>query len=160
MHLDITDLIAADHRAIEELFGALGDDRDDSFIVMHRLIDELSAHITAEQQILLPALRDIVPGGAAMANAGQDEHKEMRTALAQLESSHPGEADFDTALRKLVADMQTHVTAAENSLIPALRAVIGEEKMRELGDIYDQVKQTVPSGLSEPPATGPTFTIT
>ena len=33
--------------------------------------DHLSAHITAGQQILLPALRDIVPGGGRRLRPGE-----------------------------------------------------------------------------------------
>lgn len=151
MHLDLADLITADHHAIEELLGALETpDRHDRFQLLHRLIDELSAHITAKEQILCPALRDIVPGGAAMANEAQKQHDAMRKALVKLADGRPGDADFESTLRALATEVRDQVPEEENAVVPALRAVIGEDKMRELGDIYDGVKQTTPSGLAEP----------
>jgi len=153
MHLDLADLINAEHRRIEELLAELATDREDRFPLAHRLIDELAAHTTAEQQIFYPALRDIVPGGAKMANEGQQDHKTMQTALVTLETSHPGDDAFESALAFLAACLHEHVPVEENELLPALRAVIGEDKMRELGDIYDQVRQNIPTGLQAMPPT-------
>lgn len=153
MHLDLADLITAEHRRIEELLAELATDREDRFPLAHRLIDELAAHTTAEQQIFYPALRDIVPDGAKMANQGQQDHKAMRAALVTLETSHPGDDDFESALASLAASLHEHVPVEENELLPALRAVIGEDKLRELGDIYDQVRQNIPTGLQAMPPT-------
>lgn len=36
----------------------------------------------------------------------------------------------------------------ENELLPALRMVIGEDKMVELGEVFHQVKGTIPSHSS------------
>jgi hemerythrin superfamily protein len=155
MHLDLADLIGAEHRRIEELLAELATDRQDRFPLAHRLIDELAAHTTAEQQVFYPALRDIVPGGAKMADQGQQDHKAMREALVTLETSHPGEEEFESALASLTACLHEHVPMEENELLPSLRGVIGEDKMRDLGDIYDQVRQNIPTGLQAMPSTDP-----
>ena len=155
MHLDLADLIGAEHRRIEELLAELATDRQDRFPLAHRLIDELAAHTTAEQQVFYPALRDIVPDGAKMANQGQQDHTAMREALVILETSHPGDEDFESALTSLTACLRRHVPVEENELLPALRGVIGEDRMRDLGDIYDQVRQNLPTGLQAMPSTDP-----
>ncbi len=131
-------------------------DRRDRFPLAHRLIDELAAHTAAEQQIFYPALRDVVPGGVEMANRAQDEHRALRTALVALEGSHPGEAAFEEALATIATELDGHVPVEENELLPSLRAVIGTDKMGELGAIYAQVKAQTPSGLQGLPADIPT----
>jgi hemerythrin superfamily protein len=153
MHLDLAELMSADHRRIEELLGDLGTDRADRFPLAHRLIDELAAHTTAEQQVFYPALRDIVPGGAGMANQAQAEHTTLREALVALETGHPGEDSFEAALESIAGCLREHIPVEENELVPALRGVIGEDKMRNLGDIYDEVRRNLPTGLQAMPPT-------
>lgn len=153
---DIGELIADEHGVITGLLDDLATDRRDRFPLAHRLIDELAAHTAAEQQILYPALRDVVPGGVAMANQAQEEHRALRAALVALEGGHPGEATFEEALATIAAELQAHVPVEENELLPALRAVIGTDKMVELGLIYAQVRDHIPSGLQGLPADMPT----
>src|ERR1044072_7535812 len=75
MPSDLATLIAHDHQVITKLLDALGDTtRADRFPLAHRVIDEIAAHTAAELQILYPALRDIVPGGVALANRGPTDH--------------------------------------------------------------------------------------
>ena len=103
---DLAELIAHDHRVIDELFTALATERQDRFPLAHRLLDELATHTAAEQQILYPALRDIVPGGIEMANRAQSEHQTMRRAMETIERTHPGDAEFEEALTALAAEMR------------------------------------------------------
>jgi hypothetical protein len=107
----------------------------------------LAAHSAAEAQLVYPALRDIVPGGIALADAAQDEHRVMRKALAALEDSHPGDAAFEQALVDLRAEMEAHVPVEENTLLPALADVIKADKMEELGVLYIAIRDSLPSGL-------------
>lgn len=113
----------------------------------HRLIDALAAHTATEQQLLYPALRDIVSGGIEMADRAQVEHQAMRQALVALEGSHPGDAAFETALVDLRADLVAHIPVEENELLQALTDVIGADKMEELGGLYIQIRDSLPTGL-------------
>ncbi|MDP9073718.1 MAG: hemerythrin domain-containing protein [Actinomycetota bacterium] len=144
---DVSELIAGEHREIAELLETLATDRRDRFPLAHRLIDALSSHTAAEQQLLYPAMRDIVPGGIEMADRAQVEHQAMRAALIVLERTHPGQPDFEDALATITAELGAHVPVEENEILPALRAVIGTDKMEELGVLYLQIKENIPSGL-------------
>ena len=160
MRPDLAELVAHDHRVITGLLETLGDTgRADRFPLAHRVIDELAAHMAAELQILHPALRDIVPGGVELANRGQTDHDTLRTILVALERAHPDDDSFDDVVRGLTAAVEGHGPPVENELIPALRAVIGEEAMLELGAVYASVKENLPSGLEALPGAnpGPTF---
>ena len=144
---DLADLIARDHRVIEDLFAALATERADRFPLAHRLLDELATHTAAELQILYPALRDIVPGGVEMANKAQAEHQSMRRAMETIEQSHPGDADFEEALSNLAAEMRAHTPVEEDEWLPALRDAVGTQPLVDLGAIYAQMKDSYPSGL-------------
>ncbi|MGH9283910.1 MAG: hemerythrin domain-containing protein, partial [Acidimicrobiales bacterium] len=132
----MAELIAHDHRVIEGLVAALGTDREDRFPLAHRLVDEVAAHIAAVTQVLLPALRDIVPGGAEMANGAQSVLEEMRGALATVAEGHPGDPAFEAALEAVAAGLRRHGPAEENEHLPALAVVIGGDAMADLGRVY------------------------
>ena len=160
MRPDLADLVAHDHRVIAGLLETLADtERADRFPLAHRVLDELATHLAAELQILLPALRDIVPGGVELANRGQTDHDTLRPVLVALEQAHPEDDSFDDLVRGLTAAVEGHGPPVENEFIPALRAVIGQEAMLELGAVYASVKENLPSGLEAFPGAnpGPTF---
>jgi Hemerythrin HHE cation binding domain len=144
---DLRTILADEHQQILVLLDDLATNRHDRFPLAHQLIDALAAHTAAEQQLLYPALRDIVPGGIEMADRAQVEHQAMRRALVALEDSHPGDAAFEQALVDLRADLAAHVPVEENDLLPALTEVIGADKMEELGVLYIQIRDSLPTGL-------------
>lgn len=148
-HTDLADLIASDHRQVEELFGQLESGDGDRRHLVDKVIDELRAHITAEEQVVYPAIRDMVPEGGRMADHALSEHKGMKEAMRTLEQGQPGDSQFETALRNLMTEVQAHVPEEENELLPGLRIMIGEDKMTELGDLFAQVKGTVSTHSSD-----------
>ena len=156
---DLGSVIAAEHRRVGDLLAALATARHDRFPLAHRLIDELAAHTAAELQVFYPALRDIVPGGIAMADQAQGDHRGMRAALVAVEGSHPGDAEFESALATITGLVDEHAPLEENELVPALAAVIGPASMAELGAVYSQIRDALPSGLQclPPDAQGPRF---
>jgi hypothetical protein len=63
--------------------------------------------------------------------------------MSKLKQGQPGDTQFETALRNLMAEVRSHVPEEENELLPGLRMVIGADKMVELGDVFTQVKGTI-----------------
>jgi hypothetical protein len=153
---DLSELIAHDHRVIAGLLDSLADtERSDRFPLAHRLIDEVATHMAAELQILHPALRDIVPGGVELANRGQSDHDTLRPILVALEQAHPDDGSFDDVVRGLATAIEGHGPPVENEFLPALRGVIGEPAMLELGAVYASVKDSLPAGLQALPGANP-----
>ena len=159
MPTDLASLIAHDHQVIAKLLDALGDsERADRFTLAHRVIDEIAAHTAGELQILHPALRDVVPGGVAMANQGQTNYDTLRPVLVALEQAHPDDAAFEDVVRGVAAAFEGHVPPVENEFLPALEAVIGAAAMQEMGAIYASVKDNLPGGLDALPGANPSPT--
>jgi hemerythrin superfamily protein len=146
MARDVADLIRADHRRVEELFGELESGTGDRRSIVKQIIDELTAHAAAEEQIVYPAIRDMVPGGGKMADEALSEHEAMKTAMATLQDADPNDRGYEQNLRNLIREVREHVPEEEMQLLPALKQVIGEDKMEELCGLFDQVKGTIPTG--------------
>jgi hypothetical protein len=143
--------LAEEHREIAGLLDDLATSRHDRFPLAHRLIDALASHTAVEMQLVYPALRDIVPGGIAMADAAQADHQKMRQSLIMLEDTNPGDAGFEQALVDLRTELAAHVPIEENTVLPALAAVIKDDKMMELGVLYLQIRENLPTGLQALP---------
>jgi acetyl esterase len=140
---DVAQIIADDHRNVEQLFAQLESGEGDRRRLVDQVSGKLSAHAAAEEQVVYPAIRDMVAGGGAMADQAIAEHKTMKQALAKLEQGQPGDLEFENTLTALMDAVRSHVPEEENELLPALRTTIGEDKMQELGKIFDQVKGTI-----------------
>jgi hypothetical protein len=82
-----------------------------------------------------------------MADKAQVDHQTMRASLVMLEDSHPGEPAFERALGELRVELAAHMPVEENELLPALTDVIGVDKMEELGVLYLQIRDSLPTGL-------------
>lgn len=128
-------------------------------MLAHRLLDEVGVHMSAVIQVLLPALRDIVPGGVDMADRAQQALSDLREPLATLEAGHPGDPAFEEAVAAVAEGLARYRPPQENEHLPALRTVIGGEAMTELGRVYAQVEDHTPGGLPAIPGPGrdPTF---
>jgi hemerythrin superfamily protein len=142
---DVAEIIANDHRTVEALFDELHQGGDNRRKLADTVIDEMTAHAEGEEQVFYPALRDMVPGGAKMASQAQKEHRIMKDMLGKLRRSEPWDTEFESALRTLESEVMSHAPVEENEWLPALRSVIGDDKMREVGAIFEQVKRTVPA---------------
>lgn len=142
---DVAQIIANDHRRVEDLFAQLKGGEGDRRRLTDQVIDELTAHTAAEEQVVYPAVRDMVPGGGRMADEAIAEHKIMKQQLAKLEHGKPGEREFENTLTALIDAVRDHVPEEENDLLPTLRSVIGADKMQELAKIFEDVKGTIPT---------------
>lgn len=145
MPADVAEIIASDHRKIEGLLARLQSDEGDRRHLADQVVGELAAHSAAKEQVVYPAVRDMVPGGGAMASKAIADSKAMKQDLDKLGHGQPGEQGFENALFAVMDQFRTHVPEEENELLPALRMVIGEDKMKELGGIFEQVKGTIPT---------------
>jgi hemerythrin superfamily protein len=148
MARDVADLIRADHRRVEEMFDMLESGSGDRRTLVNQMIDELTAHAAAEEQIVYPAIRDMVPNGREMADRAASEHAAMKQSMKILQDNEPGEGRFDRALASLISEVRGHVPAEENELLPALKQVVGEDSMEQLCSLFEQVKGTIPTGGS------------
>ncbi|RVX41360.1 hemerythrin HHE cation binding domain-containing protein [Nonomuraea polychroma] len=117
---------------------------------------ELVRHSVAEEMHLYPAVRQYVPNGDAIADKELSDHAEVERVLNELEKTDTAAAaDFDALVRRLVADVTSHVQDEENNLFPALAEHAASENLLELGQKVQSAKEKAPTRPhpSAPPAT-------
>ncbi len=112
---DVTELVQADHRRMEELFRELRNDEADRAALAGELVSLLTAHATAASRVL----RAVVPDFAADARAALDPGPEGEKALLRLES--------------VVAE---HIRAVERGLLNELRRTVSPAERIGLGRAF------------------------
>jgi hemerythrin-like domain-containing protein len=105
--------------------------------------NNLVRHFRAEEEALFPKLRELVPESAAIVDQLVREHRQLRAAVAQL--------DTDAGLGKLVFDfgdlLERHIRKEERELFPLFEQHVGETVAEAVGD---EIKKILEARLVSP----------
>jgi hemerythrin superfamily protein len=118
--MDVTKLLEADHRQVEELFTAIeaaeGPDRTP---LIEELATSLKAHMQLEEDVLYPVMAPTT--GEEAVEEANTEHELARKSLQEMLDLAPDEPGFGAALEATKAGITHHVDEEENEVFPKLR---------------------------------------
>jgi len=147
---DLFQVIASEHAGVAAMFrlleaGALADDGASSAPgnrqrLVEQLVVSLEAHGAMEEKILYPAIQ--ASGRLDEADAAEAEHADLAWLSSALMSADS--RTFGTALRRLKDAVEAHVAGEEDTLLPALRTAVGQERVSQLGDEALAFRQSGP----------------
>jgi hemerythrin-like domain-containing protein len=86
-------------------------------------------HFAIEENILLPAISDVIPGGDPDVHRMLQEHEQIRRQAQSLAAERDATATF---LKELGALLAGHVRHEERTLFPRIESLLGEERLQEL----------------------------
>jgi iron-sulfur cluster repair protein YtfE (RIC family) len=122
--MDVTKLLEADHRQVEELFTAIeaaeGPDRTP---LIEELATALKAHMQLEEDVLYPVMAPAT--GEEAVEEANTEHELARKSLQEMLDLAPDEPGFGAALEATKAGIEHHVEEEENEVFPKLREALG-----------------------------------
>jgi hemerythrin superfamily protein len=134
--IDVIELLERDHRLINGLVEQL-DAVDDATEIRHlylRIVEELSTHEAAEQEVLFPAFH------AAFVADGDDtlshrigEHEELNAMLAEMRSLAPDGFAFLKRGSALLLELKNHFLVEEETVFTRMRSELTPEALIELG---------------------------
>jgi hemerythrin superfamily protein len=146
---DVIGVLTQDHREVEQMFAELeglgSGDTDRRRQLTEQVITELVRHSVAEEAYVYPAVRDLVPGGGALADRELSEHAEAEETMKELERTDVSEARHGVLLNRLMSEIRAHVQEEENMLFPKLRASADEDQLAELGRKVQAIKKIAPT---------------
>lgn len=154
--MDAIELIKTDHRTADELFVRFeqAPDRDQQAAILAEIVAELSRHAAIEEAILYPAIRELVPDGEQLVLHADEEHLEVKMALAELERMSADDAQFEQKAAKMIGDTRHHVSEEESEVLPKLAEACTRERLTELGRQLAEAKASAPTSPGiEPGAT-------
>ncbi|MBB5628099.1 hemerythrin domain-containing protein [Sphaerisporangium krabiense] len=110
-----------------------------------RLITEESKHEAVEEEYFWPVVRELVPGGDAMADHAIAQEQRGKYALDELISYEPGEPRYEDTLMGFISEAREHIAYEEEHVWPELRLVISPERADELGSKIERAKKIAPT---------------
>ncbi len=127
---DAIRMLEVDHRKVESLFDRCKSSPDAK--VVEQICNELTIHAAIEEQVIYPLL-DELPGGTEMQQEAQQEHQQVKEAIAQIQSAGYDPDQVGPALQQLIEDVTHHVEEEESEVFPKMREALGEERLMDVG---------------------------
>ncbi|MEI9949020.1 MAG: hemerythrin domain-containing protein [Pseudomonadota bacterium] len=125
-----TDLLVHQHRLVEELFERLESSSKSFDQTLRKLADDLTAHISIEEQLFYPAVRKANPD---LILEGLEEHAMGRFALQRLLGTRASDKSLKARLKALKELMTNHHHEEERDLFPKVRRLISDAVLDKLG---------------------------
>jgi hypothetical protein len=146
--VDVVSFLMAQHEEIKEVFERVlatrGAEREKAFIALRRL---LAVHETAEEEIVHPMARKVLPDGERIVDARLAEEKAAKRALAELEAMMVDSPQFETAIRALQTKVVAHAESEEREEFGAMAASVDPprlDRMRKAAELAEKVAPTHP----------------
>lgn len=125
-----TDLLVHQHRLVEGLFERLESSSKGFDQTLRELADDLTAHISIEEQLFYPAVRKVNP---PLILEGLEEHAMGRFALQRLLGTKASDKSLKARLKALKELMTNHHHEEERELFPAVRRRMPDAALDKLG---------------------------
>jgi hemerythrin superfamily protein len=130
---DVVDLLIHQHALIRDLFvevaAATGQRRRELFEQLVRL---LAVHETAEEEVVHPLARQLVPDGAAVVDDRLREEHDAKQVLEQLDGMDPDAPEFLPALDQLRHEVLAHATSEERYEFYRLREKASPSQLKAM----------------------------
>ena len=135
-----------DHQRLNELVqqirAADGDEQDELLTRLCRLV---FPHAFAEEAVLFPAARKVLPDGDGLSLDIEQEHQEINEVYAAVERSRRGDPGREELLERAFALLDEDVREEEDELLPRLRAALDDGELQRLGLTWEIVRRTSPT---------------
>ena len=101
--------------------------------VLQRIERLVFSHAFAEETVLWPVIRRVLPDGDALTLQVEQEHQEVNELVAALERDGLDHPERPARLRRLVEVLREDVRDEEDVLFPRLQEALGLDELRALG---------------------------
>jgi hemerythrin superfamily protein len=130
--LNALDLLSAQHRNVEKLFGQIEQARGSrKQTLFEQLADELAVHATIEEKIFYPNVKR--GSTEELLQESVEEHLEVKRALADMMAMDPEDDEFDAKLSVLQEQVTHHAKEEEEGkLFPIVRKELDSDLLAAL----------------------------
>jgi hemerythrin superfamily protein len=144
-------LLKSDHKNIEELFREYertNGRKNNKRTVVQRIVKELNAHATIEEQIFYPAAAKYAPETRRVVLKAMEEHHMTKLEIAELEQMSPEDERWEAKVLFVIDMTRIHIAEEENVLFPVLREKMPRKLLDQLGEQIQRAKRRVPREVS------------
>lgn len=127
---------------LKELEGSGGAGQGD---VLRRIYQLVFPHAFAEEAVLWPVVRRVLPDGEQLTLEVEQEHQEVNELVTRLETLKDGDSERERVLDRLVEVLREDVRDEEDKLFPRLQEVVGKRRLQLMGISWEVVRRTAPT---------------
>jgi hemerythrin superfamily protein len=143
---DIISELLRDHQQVKQMFARIeqatfAKQRD----MFWDLTNELVRHEVAEEEIVYPEVRKVVPNGERLAEARIKEQSKAEELLAEMEKADTDDNQFPTHLQKLQEAVLQHAEKEETLVFAPLGEALDADRRNHLGSRYCKAKAAAPT---------------
>jgi hemerythrin superfamily protein len=113
--------------------------------VLRRIYRLVFPHAFAEESVLWPAIRRVLPEGEQLTLKIEQEHQEVNELVTALEQRSVDDPERSRILSRLVQVLREDVRDEEDELLPRLQAALTVGQLRSLGVAWEVVRRTAPT---------------
>lgn len=153
---DIVDLIADDHRLLEDLMRTMRDETADREAARSDFAELLVAHSVAEEESVYPRLRSKHVIGGEEEDEGEEEHAATNECLLQLLRTGTSETErLEEAIERVAGILNHHINEEELDILNPAQTDTPEEVRRDLGATWSRRRnQLLDEGCASPEQVG------
>ncbi|HEY4627640.1 MAG TPA: hemerythrin domain-containing protein, partial [Blastococcus sp.] len=129
-------------RLLKELDGTAESAQEE---VLERIDRLVFSHAFAEETVLWPVLRRVLPDGDALTLRVEKEHQEVNELVSALEADGPDDPRRAARLARLVEVLREDVRDEEDVLLPRLQEAVSAEELRRLGRRWELMRRLSPT---------------
>ncbi|GLV23324.1 hypothetical protein TomMM35A_31630 [Sphingobium sp. TomMM35A] len=135
-----------DHERLDRLLNRLGaapaDQQAPLLLRIYRLV---FPHAFAEEAVLWPTLRRVLPDGQLLTLRVEQEHQQINELVAELDGTAPDSPHHAQLLERIVALLRQDVRDEEDRLLPRLQDAVSPAQLRRLGWAWEAVRRIAPT---------------
>ena len=144
----VVTLIKDDHKALEAVFKKLESAEPGEIPDLLRQVERLLVpHSKAEEQVVYPAIKRLVPDEESDVDDGLAEHKHVEETLTELLAADPEAPGVDGLIAAMIGEVRHHVEEEEEEILPALVEAADNQQLGELGEEFTAAKDEAAAQL-------------
>jgi hemerythrin superfamily protein len=129
-------------RLLQELDGSTGTAQEQ---VLRRIDRLVFSHAFAEETVLWPVIRRVLPDGEALTLQVEEEHQEVNELVAELETLGHDDPRRPERLARLVTVLKEDVRDEEDVMFPRLQEALDAKALRRLGLQWEVARRVSPT---------------
>jgi hemerythrin superfamily protein len=129
-------------RLLHELDGTAGAAQEEVLARLDRLV---FSHAFAEETVLWPVLRRVLPDGDQLTLRVEEEHQEVNELVSSLERDGVQDPRRPARLARLLEVLREDVRDEEDVLFPGLQERLDAEELRRLGSRWELMRRISPT---------------
>jgi hemerythrin-like domain-containing protein len=145
MAMHALDLLIADHNRCRGMFARFkdanaNDDADSMSSLFLQILKELEVHMTLEEEIFYPMVRDTNDDISDTVDEGEQEHHVAKVLLAEIKQLPDGSDEWIAKVTVLRESVEHHIDEEEDELFPPLRNRIDKDVWDEMAERFEARK--------------------